>query len=144
MPHLPTSDLVALAWLKGIDGLSPDSISTTLPSDNSKLVDGFVVVSTVGGSPDIYVPMRNPVVAVDCYAAPVSGNKAPWARANALAEAIRMACYDRVDREVQITPGDYLPARVVSAYMVTEPRRINGDPAGFARYSADLQLHYTV
>ena len=55
------TDLVAQAWLAGVPGLDGAMVASTLPSDvTGWAVSGFVQVTTVGGSPDAYVPMREP------------------------------------------------------------------------------------
>jgi hypothetical protein len=37
-------------------------------------------------------------------------------------------------------PAAYHNARVMAAWLLSEPRRIRDDPADFAHYQADLQL----
>lgn len=145
MAEKPTTELVAINWLKGVPGLPTDQINTTLPADASKWTDGFVQVLTVGGSPDIHIPARRPVVSVDFWFTPTASNKPRWEHANKLAEIARDACYeDDSARVVEISVGDYDDARVMSIYPLTEPRRINGDPAGYAHYQMDVQLHWVV
>lgn len=141
----PNTDLVAVAWLKlAAPGYG---VATSLPSDTSALrTSGFVQTRTVGGSPDMYVPMRSPVVSVTCWAAPsVQGSdKVPWGRANNIAELIVAATYDRSLTDVDVTlPGDFPPAHVHTVIALSEPRRIEDDPANFARFDVDLVLNWT-
>lgn len=147
MTFLPHSELVAVAWLKGIPGIPAGAVGTTLPADTSAWLDGFLQVSVVGGSPHRDVPQHQPVVQVDCWAANPSGARPPWGKANQLAERITAHCYGNVNdalpvQRVVTLPDGYQPARVQSAYVVTEPRRIPADEARFARYSLDLQLFW--
>lgn len=145
MPNKPTTELVAVAWLMGVSGLPTDMIGPNLPADESKWTNGFVQVMTVGGSPNMYIPVRRPVVSIDFWAGNANGNKAPWGKANALAEIVRDACYeDDSARPVEISVGEYDDARVMSVYPLTEPRRVPGDAAGYAHYQMDLQLHWVV
>lgn len=149
MAHVPNSELVFEAWLKGIDGVPPNGVGTTLPGDNTTwAASGFVQYSVVGGSPGVYVPEREPVFTVDCWAVRLNSAKPPWGMANNLAETIVEACYQGVDetiptaRVVTISRSGYEQARVQSAYPLTEPRRMPGDEARFARYQFDLALFW--
>jgi len=139
----PTTELVAVAWLGGVTGLSPSMVATQLPRDNTSwAASGFVTVRTVGGSPSIYVPLRSPVIAVDAWAVNPTSNKPPWFQANALMEAIDQGCR-AVDSHRWLTlPGSYLQARVNTAYWITEPQRVYTDQGGYARYTANLTLNW--
>lgn len=140
-----TSELVAIAWLKGVVG---DIVATTLPKPGANgptwAGTGFCVVSIVGGDANMYVPMRRPVAAVDCWAANPDSQKPPWNKAGQLAERIQAACYDvQAIPRLLILPGSYPSARVASAYTAYEPRRVPDDPSSYARYTLGLQLHWT-
>jgi len=139
------TDLVVQGWLAGVPGLSEAMVASTLPSDvTGWAVSGFVQVTTVGGTPDAYVPMREPVVSVDCWAVAPNSSKPPWGKANNLAEHIAAACQDhRGCNRVVILPEGYPPVRVHQAYLLTEPRRIPSDDGAYARYQMDLALHWT-
>lgn len=157
---LPNSELVARAWLALVPQFADvgTPIVTTLPQDvMTWTATGAVqVAGIVGGSPDAYVPRANPVVWLKCWACtatqatPTSrvtvSNKPPWGAANLLAEQIRAATY-RIDTEAAArglampAPG-YYGASVHAAYLLSEPRRIPGDSAGYACYTLDLQLSW--
>lgn len=139
----PTSELVAVSWLRGVTGLSSSMVATELPADNSTWsASGFVQVMGVGGSPNIYVPVAQPVIQVDCWAVNPNSAKPPWGKANQLAELIRMGCLDHanVGRTLTDFPAAYNDARVLTAYPISEPRRIRDDSADFAHYTMDLQF----
>lgn len=140
----PTTDLVAVAWLAGVTGLSASMVATKLPADNSTwAASGFVQVITVGGTPELYVPVASPVVGVSCWAANPNSAKPPWGKANHLAELIRAATYDHANVPRTLTlPSSFGHARVTAAYFVSEPKRIPGDPANYARFDADLALRW--
>lgn len=147
MSFLPHTELVAVAWLKGIPGIPAGAVGTTLPADIKAWPDGFLQISVVGGGKDRYVPQHQPVVQVDCWAANPGGARPPWGKANQLAEIIAAHCYGGVDdvlpvQRVVTLPDGYQNARVQSAFVATEPRRIPFDEARFARYSLDLQLFW--
>ena len=133
-----TPELVAIAWLKTVVG---DRVATTLPKRSqdgtySWAEIGFVTLTSVGGSPNLYVPLRDPVMGVDCWAVNPDSQKPPWDKAATLAEAIQAACYDHPAIPQKVTlPAGYPQARVLSAYTTGEHRRVPDDPSSFARYS---------
>lgn len=145
LPLLATSELVACAWIGSIDGLSPQMTATTLPpNDAAWAPTGFVTVSVVGGSPDIYNPVKKPVMQIDCYATRPGSNKPPWGQANVIAETIRYATLQRTgfNRELSLSANgvSYPSAAVQSAYLMTEMRRMYSDAADYAHYSFDMQM----
>jgi hypothetical protein len=154
----PTSDLVGVAWLRGISGLSAAVVSTTLPRDNTTwAATGFVTASAIGGSQDLYLPIRRPVYSVDCWAVNPNSGRPPWGQANGLAEFIRahIEAGPRVSNfgRALTFSGDvvYKGANVIDAIMRTEPRRgpvggifPAGDEASYARYMFDLELVWRV
>lgn len=129
-----TPELVAEAWLKTVVG---DRVATTLPKDNSSwAASGFCTLVTAGGTPNLYVPLREPVIGVDCWANSPTSQKPPWGIAAALAEAVQAACYDHRAIPQTVTLGaGYPAAQVKSAYTTGEHRRIPDDPSSYARYS---------
>ena len=139
--HRPNTELIAVAWLKTLAGVPSGSVGTTLPAAEAFATDGFVqVVGVVGGSPDAYVPLRNPVVQVDTWAVNPGSKRPPWGKANTLIENILAACFTTPDPIV--LRDEYFAARLFEVAATTEPRRIPGDEGGFARYSADLHFHW--
>ena len=130
----PTPELVATAWLKTVVG---DRVATTLPKDNTTwAASGFCTLVVAGGTPNLYVPLREPAVGVDCWAVNPQSQKPPWNKAAALAEAIQAACYDHpAIPQVLTLPTGYPQARVLSAYTTGEHRRVPDDPSSYARYS---------
>lgn len=149
-PYLPTNELVAVAWLsQRVPGLA-GIVATTLPRplDGGAISwadTGFVQVQALpGGSPNIDVPVRKPVVQADCWAASATNAKPPWNLANRLAELIR----DATENDAALygkpvtLPVNYLGAVVLSAWLISEPMRITGDPLGYARFSLDLAIDW--
>lgn len=139
------TDLAATAWIGSLPGFTPAMVATALPEDNTTwAASGFVTVRTVGGTPEMYVPLREPVVSVDCYAsAPNGGNKSSWAQANNLAEAIVAACQNTANFNAVLPgPAGYPSMRVLQAHALQEPRRVFGDKSFYARYQFDLQLYW--
>lgn len=143
--YRPHTELVAVAWVRGVPGIPAGGVGTTLPADASTWPEGFVQVSVVGGSPDRDVPTRRSVVQLDCWAAN-RGSKPSWGRANQSLEVIAHHCYGNtpssavpVQRRVTLPTG-YLDARVLTAEVLTDPRRIPSDEARYAHYSMDVLL----
>ncbi|MFI5473208.1 hypothetical protein ACIA6D_23580 [Streptomyces cacaoi] len=133
-----TPELVATAWLKTVVG---DRVATTLPKPDSSsnyswAASGFCTLVVAGGTANAYVPLRDPVIGVDCWAVNPQSQKPPWDKAAMLAEAIQTACYEHAAIPQTVTlPDGYPAARVLSAYTTGEARRIHGDPSSYARYS---------
>jgi hypothetical protein len=128
------NELVATAWLKTVVG---DRVAFTLPKDITSWQDaGFCTITTVGGDANMYVPLRAPVIGVDCWAVNPNSQKPPWNKASMLAEAIRAACYDHpaIPQVLTMPPG-YPAVQMKSAYLAGEPRPVPDDPSSYARYS---------
>lgn len=144
----PDTDLVACAWIRSIPGLVADGVATQLPSDETKwAANGFVVVPLqVGGTPHSTMPLRRPVVQVECWGTVPGSDKLPWGIPTQLCEQIRMGCLDRntFSRLLPITANGvtYPSARVLSAKMLTEPRRIWSDIGDYAGKQFDLALQW--
>lgn len=146
---LPNTDLVGVAWLKRNPKFSAKEIgiATSLPADRSKIVKGFITTTIVGGSPEIEVPIRRPIISVSSWAAPATSEsqKVPWSQASGIAEWVWEQTFDSAHQNVVLTfslPG-YAQARVFTAIALTEPRRVEDDPSNYARVDVDLQINWT-
>ncbi len=161
---LPTNELVACAYLiAAVPGLTPAMVGTGLPQKvESWYQTGFVQVSSVvGGTPDAYVPLNNPVVSVKCWGVNLkqtqntSGQtvysvteKPPWQITAQLPERIRNALRASTGagaaaRTVAMAPNGFAHATVHSAYMLTEPKRGLGDLGSYACFQFELYLKWT-
>jgi hypothetical protein len=144
---------VARAWLRqalpaavGVDfRLPPESEVTPEVRAN-----GFVVIQgVVGGSPDIDVPLRQPVIGVRAWMPPTAATSQPqWNAADQLADSIVRAAYDVPPQGVRLDMAAiglaaFRPAWVRSAYLLGEPREIYDDPGNYAGFDLDLQLNWT-
>lgn len=143
------TDLVSGLWLSSLPGLNPGMVATRLPEkveENASLItSGFVTYRTVGGSPNMYIPEREPVLQINCYGFPVSSSsrKPQRALANNLASRIVNACQDINSFNAKLTlPSGYPPARVQQAHALQEPRPIYGDKGYWAVYQFDLQMYW--
>lgn len=150
-PYYPTSALVAVAWLsQRVPGVVAGQVATRLPREQVKwAAEGFVQVTPITGIPDIDLPIRRPILQVDCWAVTLdeSGNvstKQPIHKANRLAELVRVATELETARySSPVTmPAGYLGAIVLSAYPLTEPTEVPNDPSGYARVTFDLALDW--
>lgn len=156
--HL-SDELVGVAWIASLDAIAgiggQQAVATRLPPDALKsgkpapwTATGFITVSVVGGSPHTYLPVSNPVLQVDCYAVKPGSTRPPWWQADALASVIRYACWDRTagarrPLPVVVNGVTYPSASVSSARLLTAFRRMYSDAAGYAHYSADLQMSWS-
>lgn len=144
---LANSELVAVSYFQQMPGLKADVIATQLPKDEADwAANGAITVQVVGGHPDSDLPVRNPLVQVDCWATTLKSNKPPWFKAAALAEAAWLGTRNRNRgaRRVPVSAGPvvYPAAIVLTALWLTEWRRVYDDKADAARYSADLGMSW--
>ena len=144
MTLLPNTYLVAQAWLQlAVPG---PRVGDILPAaDDALRTDGFLLPRIFPGAIGRYVPLRSPVVTVECWVAPPVGGspQPPWNHAAQLAELVIAATYDRALANVLIdlsAVGGYALARVLTSYAVGDPQRMPNDPGGFARYDVDISL----
>lgn len=151
-PYLPTGALVAVAWLgQRVPGISAGMVSTKLPREIASWAEnGFVQVTIVPGAVDVDSgATRTATVQVDAWGVNISGDGSAQARpavfkATRLAELVRRATEDDVQvfgRPVEM-PANYLPARVLSVYPMTDPSPVADDPSGYGRMTLDLVLEW--
>lgn len=142
-PYPPTSQVVLEAWLaQRVDGLDASMVGANLPKDpKAWATAGFLQARTiVGGTPLVDIPLRRPVFQLDAWAAKAGSNRPPWGTANRLVELVRIATEADAalyGRPVTLPTG-YGPARVQAVYLLTEPRQINNDPSGYARFTMSI------
>lgn len=147
MTLLVDATTVAGSWLRTISGIPANKINTVLPALDQWEDTGFVQINgTVGGTPHLDAPIRQPVVQVDTWACRRDSDKPPWDKASRLMELIMAACVGPVASSVMVPLhiGSDL-VRLMSVYPVSEPHKPpqgldTGDAASFARYTVDLQF----
>lgn len=134
-------ELVAISWLKLVDGLPVNQIGTTLPSDNTTFTaSGFVQVTAIGGVPDKDTFMQTSRIQIDVWAYNTNSSKPPWGKAMHLAMTIKKGI-ESAPREVEL-PDGYNDAYVHQVIVMIDPRRILGDEANLARYSFDVEFYW--
>lgn len=153
----PSDEQVAVAWIGSIPAIAElggtKMVATRLPADVDKAGDpaawvetGFVTVSVVGGNPDPLLPVNRPVIQVDVWATTPGSNRPPWWQATAISNAIKYACWSRVQmpRPLDITVrGRQYPLAVVQgATLLTTFRRLYEDSADYAHLTGDLWLSW--
>lgn len=144
MAYLPSSEQVAMTWIRSIEGIDPAQVATRLPADPATwAAKGFIQVSVITGAPEIYTPVRGPVVQVDCWANTANSQQPPWGKASTLAERILFASYARVSQTLAM-PDNFYAARLMSVYPISEPRRIEGEESGYARLNFDMTFRWVV
>ncbi|WP_329064883.1 hypothetical protein [Amycolatopsis sp. NBC_01480] len=142
MFYYATPDKVALAWAGLAPGLSPSMVDDQLPVDNTTwAASGFITPMVSGGGANVYFRLDSPVVTLQCWACDPSTGLAPWVKAQAIAETIRVATYLNNPVPVPLPTCDE-DARVLSSSVVGHPRRVYGDLGDYAAYSVDVQLHW--
>lgn len=144
----PSNEQVAVGWLSAIPGLS-GLVATTLPAALEDWAEtGFVTVATVGGTPNMYLPISGPVVSVHYWAATLSGARPPWGVAADLYGLARYGSYGVLDyahanRRVTGFPAKYCDVKVQNVNFLSEPERRPGDPGDFAEYIDNLLIEWT-
>jgi hypothetical protein len=151
IPTSPTAELVALGWIKDVVTAYDIATGTTLqgPDPETQVLSwgatGFVQCAVVGGSVNGTVPIRQPVMSVDCWAANVNGSRPPWGRANSIAElSVRAArSFNWGDTQRLVTlPSTFGAVLVRDGSVLTEPERRLADEAGYAHYGFELQVSW--
>lgn len=143
-PHLPTSPVVAVAWLRSREGIVPGQVATKLPRDTSDWLDGFIQVTVVPGSVDDDTRVRSPLIQLDAWFQTPNNLKPQVGKAARLAELVLKAVEtdsQNYGQAIDLGPN-YLPARVLSAHSPTEPSEVEGDPSGYARVTFDFVLSW--
>lgn len=138
---------VVKAWLQQVVGLS--TVSATLPEVATWFGTGWVTLpGVVGGGPNVYIPERQPVVQVDCYAAnraaagsSAVSRKVPHGQAEALANRIVNATYPTPVPAVTL-PAGFTPVWIEFVNPVSEVRELPVVDANYARFSVDLQINW--
>jgi hypothetical protein len=137
------TEIVAITWVGGVTGITKVAVGNELPDEITDWSGtGFVVIKAIGGSRDMYVPMINPVVTIECWAVSTTSIDPPWDVSEQLAETIDRGCRSRGSHRI-VTPRGYGRAQVHSAYLTTEPRRLYFGDGNYARVGFDMALHWT-
>lgn len=140
-----TTELVAVAWLKTVDGVPTGQVATSLPADfmtsATIAASGFVQVIGVGSPTDPYTPMRSSLVQVDVWMYNANQGKPPWNRAAVLAERITRAAESLSGTSVTL-PSGYENAYVHSVTVPLEARRMLDVDERVARYTLDMIVNW--
>lgn len=141
----PSAPLVACTWLRSLD-LDVDDIGTAIPGDPATwATNGYLQVPTaVGGTPAIHVQMRAPIVQVSAWTNRPNSQQAPWNRAEHLIGSVVTAAHDQQSPLDLDMPAGYYPVRLHAVWCQSEPRRIPGDPSGYAHVSSDFEMRWVV
>lgn len=158
---LPTTPLVARAWLALIPGITTAMTGTTLPRIPTMALPtwpstGFLTVQTLTGNPSPDTMLSQPAVSVKCWAVTASqpdptkpvivSAKPPWTRSEELAELVRHNIYalgrSMAPRNLTLPVSGYGLAAVLSAELLTDPIRIPDDASNYACHQFNLLLHW--
>ena len=143
----PNSMIVVPSWINTISELRPGISATELPEDNSTWgASGFVVVSVIGGSRDIYINAGRPVVRLEVYAGVANKSRPLWGTANNVYQAIVAAHETPSTIQRQLTLSvrgkSYGKARVMSCYPLGEEQKKYDVDGDYACIWANWQFHW--
>lgn len=142
----PSSTQVMTAWLKQV--LNLPVAPASLPDVSGWFDTGMITIPALaGGNPNWYVPERQPIMQIDCWAAnraaagsDAVGRKAPYSVANQLADAVVLGCYGS-QAGVELTmPSGFKPVWLSTVYPVSEVRKVPEPALGFAHFSVDIAM----
>lgn len=137
-----TPEKVALGWATSI--FNTAMVGQQLPEDNTTWAASGFITATIspGLGPHMYYRFDRPVATFQCWTCNPDTGVPPWGKAQNLAETIRVrGAY--LNQPVSVTvPDSSENARVLSAYLVSEPRKLFSDLGTYAAYSVDVQLFW--
>ncbi len=145
MTKLPNTQLVVAEWINTITALRAGCAAAELPENNATWgSSGFAVLTVVGGNHHVFSGQVNhPVVQVDCFAIKPDTGRPLWGAANAMLSAISAACDDKATLQRRLTlPHSFGTARVLSAYQLSEERRVYRDGSSAAIVQADFHFFW--
>lgn len=142
----PNSELVAMAWLALVPGITPAMVATTLPQDTTAWQStGFIQVTGAGGDPGVDVPMSHPNVQLDFWA--VSGSaKPPMGKAMHLAQVVLtdgIRARAGFQRALSMPVSGYRQAHLREILATGLPKRMPGDDGSYARVTMDVNFFWT-
>jgi hypothetical protein len=143
-------ELVARAWLRSL-GLS--NVNTTVPQNTASWSeDGFVQIAVVGSSTHRETRLRGTVITATCWAVNptlkdlladnTQSGKPPGGKAADLAEKIVDGTFDFRAADLDLGVTGAPQARVIGCWLVSDPRRVPGDTAQYARYTVDIEIKW--
>lgn len=139
----PNATVVAKAWLATIAGIDSSRVANELPmrTDWPGPIDGFITVTPLVSSPELYVPLQHPIVQFDCWGVFGGSSKRPnHGVANDFAERIRAAADATTwtDSPEVTLPAGVMPVWLADIYVVRGVTRVPDD--NFAHYSLDVHI----
>jgi hypothetical protein len=156
---LPNGELVCQAWLARYADIPAGFIAGTLPkdpkeprsdADYARMWTRFLTVRALpaGAVHQELTERRGSILQLDAWARELRGSgKQPRGVSANMLERVRVATFRDAQpygKPLDMPVSGYLTARVLAAYLVSEPRRVEGDPSGFARMTCDLAVDWTV
>lgn len=138
-----STERVVNAWLATVPGISAAMVDEQLPADNSTwAASGFITPYALGGVADIDMRIGHPIVGLKCWAVDPNTGRPPWNIAGNLAETVRNGCFSNGTSRYLTLPYCDQNARLLSAYLVEEPRRTYGDTGDYACFNTSVALHW--
>lgn len=138
-----TTEKVTCAWLATLPGITAAMVDPVLPTPaDSWATTGFITPYALGGLRGMYVPVAHPVVGLKCWAWDPDTGRPPWNQAANLAETIAAGCFATSHSVFLTVPYCDQQARILSVYLLEEPRRAYGDMGDYACFDTSVAIHW--
>jgi hypothetical protein len=141
-----STELVLIAWLGTIPGITPAMVDYALPGKTELWKDtGFITVGPAfgGGHEDPELPVRESLIEIQCYGVNPGTLNPNYQIASDLAELVVRACEeDHKCNEELVTRDGYRRARVTAVWVIRDPERILDEAASYGRYDLDLAVRW--
>jgi hypothetical protein len=145
MAKRPNAEMAMKAWCLSRPSTPSGKVATQLPKNDVDWKDtGFIVVRSVGGSPDVDASLRHPVLSMSIWTCQPGSQTPPWNMAFGLAEALFDEFYksDSFPYAADFTSLGYDSAKIMAGYPLTEPVKVPGNESAYAQVSFDAAIHW--
>ncbi|MCU1617791.1 MAG: hypothetical protein JWO98_5331 [Frankiales bacterium] len=140
-PFRSDAEKVAIAWTKKhVTGIDVTKVASVLPDKEPVFLQIRALLARTAVR-DVNA-MRSSGLQVDAWAASAS-SRPQWGDASQLIERFKSALdEDQAFGETLDLGPNFLPVRVQALYADQEPRRVEGDPSGYARFTMDVFMDW--
>jgi len=144
-----TNTQVVTEWVKSLSTVDATKVGPTLPADPAVWADtGFWQVAVVGGSPNVDLGLKQPVVEVSCWTVDTATAFPPYNRAEAMAADVLEEALSALTQTLSVQTGWNPPVNasvvLLGVSPVSEPMRVPDPRTGYARVMVQVQAWWDV